>query len=282
MPAPPRKPAPKPRKKTGRRPSNAKTTPRKPRADARVPKMSPRDQLFVQHYLTLLDPIKAAIAAGFSATTAQSKAHGWVGNSGAKPLVYDAIQAAMAEVRERMTLERGEILEHWALLANADARELTQYHRGACRFCWGKGHAYQWRTAREYQAAYHAAITNEVPPPTDEGGYGYSAKREPNPDCPECDGDGDGRVILQDTRNLSRAAQLLYGGTKIGKGTIEVNMESRADARKLYAQHMGMLDAKLTLKGDSANPLTVLLQEITGAAIKPVADDPDFEGGDGG
>ena len=38
-------------------------------------------------------------------------------------------------------------------------------------------------------------------------------------------------------------------------------------------QHMGMLDPKLTLKGDTQNPLVALLQSLPGNTLKPVEDD---------
>lgn len=35
-------------------------------------------------------------------------------------------------------------------LATFDANQLSQYRRGACRYCWGFGHHYQWWDAVEF------------------------------------------------------------------------------------------------------------------------------------
>lgn len=59
----------------------------------------------------------------------------------------------------------------------------------ACRYCWGLNHAWQWKSAREYQAAL---VSGDLADPdlSDKGGYGFRPSRGPNPECPECDGRG--------------------------------------------------------------------------------------------
>lgn len=63
--------------------------------------------------------------------------------------------------------------------------------------------------------------------PDDAGGYGYNHNREPNPDCPRCNGDGVGRPHFADTTKLSPIARLAYSGTKLVKGGIEISTISR-------------------------------------------------------
>jgi phage terminase small subunit len=59
--------------------------------------LDPKEQRFVEEYLKDLDPKRAALAAGYSATVARTKAFQWVSNSkSTKPHV-------MAEVRRRKT-----------------------------------------------------------------------------------------------------------------------------------------------------------------------------------
>ncbi len=59
----------------------------------------------------------------------------------------------------------------------------------ACRHCWGKDHLYQWREY-EYNKALNAALAGSGAVPEFLGGFGYTKTREPNLDCPECNGDG--------------------------------------------------------------------------------------------
>jgi hypothetical protein len=237
-------------------------------------RLTPKQQAFVDEYLCDLNATKAAIRAGYSAKTAQEISSRLL-TSPAYAHVQEAIEAAKIARSERTKITQDEVLRHWSELATADVRELVEFRRFACRYCWGIGHAYQWRTEREYEEAVQVAVLKEMPPPGKEGGFGYTRKLAPNPDCPECDGDGDGQMLMKDTRNLSEGAALLYAGTQIGKEGLKALTEDRAAARVNLAKHLGMLDPKLTLKGDKENPLALLLMEMQGSALKPTANPAD-------
>ncbi|AAQ54969.2 TerS [Burkholderia phage Bcep22] len=239
-------------------------------------RMTERQKRFVEEFLVDLNGTKAAIRAGFSAKTAQEISSRLLTNP-TYAHVQEAIEAAKAARSERTKITQDDVLRHWSELATADVRELVEFRRFACRYCWGIGHAYQWRTEREYTEAVQLAVLKQMPPPGNEGGYGYSKKLAANPDCPECDGDGDGQMVMKDTRNLSGGAALLYAGTQIGKDGLKALTEDRAAARVNVAKHLGMLDPKLTLKGDAENPLQMLLQQVQGSALKPTAQPDDDE-----
>lgn len=74
-------------------------------------KLNARDQLFVDEYLLDLDPKRAAIAAGYSETTAATKAYQWVANGGAKPNVFAAIVEAKAKRSERTEIKQDWVLQ---------------------------------------------------------------------------------------------------------------------------------------------------------------------------
>src|SRR5690606_20274503 len=76
---------------------------------------------------------------------------------------------------------------------------------------------------------------------------GYDKRQEPNPDCPECFGEGIGEVFMHDTRNLSPAAKVLYRGVKIGKGTIEMSMASAEKAQEILAKVLKLTEDKTEL-----------------------------------
>lgn len=50
-----------------------------------------------------------------------------------------------------------------------------------------------------------------------------------------------------------------------------IRFADKIGALTLLARHLGMLNDKLTLKGDAENPLTLLVKAIQGTSIKPVA-----------
>ncbi|MFG1350114.1 terminase small subunit [Xanthobacter autotrophicus] len=51
----------------------------------------------------------------------------------------------------------------------------------------------------------------------------------------------------------------------------KIKLADKLGALTLLARHLGMLNDKLTLKGDAENPLTLLVKAIQGTSIKPVA-----------
>ncbi|MFG1265642.1 terminase small subunit [Xanthobacter aminoxidans] len=53
-------------------------------------------------------------------------------------------------------------------------------------------------------------------------------------------------------------------------GTLKVKLHDKRAALVDIGRHLGMFNDKLTLKGDAENPLTILVQQLQGSAIKPV------------
>jgi phage terminase small subunit len=54
-------------------------------------------------------------------------------------------------------------------------------------------------------------------------------------------------------------------------GTLKkVKIADKLGALSKLAQHLGMLDPKITLKGDAQSPLQLLIQQIQGNSLKPV------------
>ncbi|MEM5427213.1 hypothetical protein [Cupriavidus oxalaticus] len=112
-------------------------------------------------------------------------------------------------------------------MAYADARELSEMRVGACRCCYGEGHRYQFTTLEweRYQEAHEKALRKaeakgeEEPEFDPKGGPGFTLTREPNPECPECGGEGKPRVVFKDTQRLSPGAVSLYSGAKKTKAS---------------------------------------------------------------
>lgn len=163
-------------------------------------------------------------------------------------------------VAENVILSAGDIARIWTENVVTDRNDIVQVRRVCCRCCWspngepmftpaeqaGRRKDHQLKldimlarlpdTAGAKQiAALTAAMTFD-----EMGGTGYDQRRAINPDCPECFGDGQERVFIPDTRNLSPAARAIYEGAKVTKDGIEVRMSSRADALAQLAKAYGL------------------------------------------
>lgn len=217
---------------------------------------------FVQEYLIDLDPKRSAIAAGYSETMANSKAYQWVSNSKIKPFVYKAIQKALKKRGERMDITADKVLKRWWAIATADPNGLVEFRRGACRFCWGTNNLFQ-RTPNEYARAYEewqamsvkaAENGREIGPFNEAGGIGFNPKKEPNPDCQECFGDGKGEPHFKDTRDLPEDLKALYAGVKQTRDGLELKIQDQATALDKVSRHLGLYNDKLEV--DDVSKLT--------------------------
>lgn len=238
--------------------------------------LTPKQERFVQEYLVDLNATQAAIRAGYSEKTARQ-----VGAENlSKPYIQVEIAKARQQQQERTQITADKVLREAWNQVTADARELTQLHLDCCRYCYGEGHQYQ-RTMGEYQRDFvawqkkQARGEGEGKEFDPMGGVGYDPRLSPNPDCPECSGHGQPRVVLMDTRNLSDSARSLFAGVKQTKFGIEIQMHSKDAAMEKLFKHLGLYEKDNEQKTD---PLTALLHGIaksSGNAFRPIADDPE-------
>ncbi len=217
--------------------------------------MPPKQQLFVQEYLIDFDGAKAVRRAGYADRQPNKLAHQLLG----KPEVMEAIQKAMNERIERTKITADDVLRNLAAIAQADVRELIEFRRTCCRYCWGKGFRYQ-RTAGEIEREREEfqALPDKLKKGKTfdlKGGDGYNAKRDPNPQCPECFGDGVGDAFVHDTRRISPDAARLYAGVKVTREGLEVKTHSAIDALVKIGHHLGMFKDKIEHSGPDGKPL---------------------------
>jgi phage terminase small subunit len=195
--------------------------------------LSRREARFVMEMAVDGNASAAYVRAGYSAKNADSNS--------ARMTVKDSIKAALervrAQVAEKIGFEAEDALRMVADILRADPRELVEYHVGCCRCCHGAGHLYQ-RTAAEMardRAKHDAQVQRRIERNKDyeasefdeAGGIGFDRAAPPNPACPECAGEGVGRVVINDTRHLSREAAALYVSVKEGKDGVEVKMHDK-------------------------------------------------------
>jgi hypothetical protein len=106
--------------------------------------LTAQQRLFVAEYLKDNNATAAAARAGYSDP-----------NYGRQLIANPNVAQAIAQQQKasivRTLGSADEVLAQMWQLATFDANQLSQYRRGACRYCWGFGHQYQWRDAVEFE-----------------------------------------------------------------------------------------------------------------------------------
>lgn len=234
--------------------------------------LTAKRQRFVDEFQVDLNATQAAIRAGYSPDTAGQIGHELL----KKPEIQLALSEARKAQQERTGITADRVLREIALIAFADARELSQVIKGCCRHCWGEGHKRQRTLSEMNHAMEQWQKDGKMPADFDEeGGIGYNPHRPPHPECPDCMGHGHAHVIIGDTRNLSPAALALYAGAKETKYGIEVLTHAKLTAVEMLNKHLGLYEKDNQQKTD---PLTALLNRIatdSGNGFKPVKVDPE-------
>lgn len=156
---------------------------------------------------------------------------------------------------------------------------LSRYVYRCCRFCHGKGFAYQWTDDLEFCNALVAsedanAVRREqnkrpLPLPDCLGGFGFDADADPNPACPRCEGLGLGRAIIGDTRDMGPAAPLFRGIKQTANG-IEVQQHDVDKAKERILRVVGAFgdDATSVARGAAAGAAA---GAASGAAAQAIA-----------
>ncbi|MEP9121093.1 terminase small subunit [Enterobacter kobei] len=200
-------------------------------------KLSGKVKRFIAEYLKDNNATAAAARAGYSDPNYGRQLI-------ANPNVAQAIAQQQKASIARTLGSADEVLAQMWQLATFDANQLSQYRRGACRYCWGFGHHYQWRDAVEFEEKRLEAVERDRREPEDSGGYGYDHNREPNPECPRCNGDGIGQPYFPDTRKLPQVSRLAYSGVKIGKNGVEITTISRERMFEAVMKRLGLADSE--------------------------------------
>lgn len=254
--APAKKPA-TPKAKTTSKPKAAKPdpVPATPLTaeEELLASMDPRHVRFVERYLATYNQTSAYREAfdtkgGMSDNTCAANA--------SRLLRTDKV-ARLTALRVRQAFDDldGDIktraLERLMGIAFADANELSELRWECCRYCHGIDHRYQYKPSEwrekldEYQRELAEAVKNGGKHPAEpnvEGGEGYDPRKVPNPDCPECYGEGVSREVLKDTRYLSPAASALYAGVKRTKEGLEIKTHDQLKAFDMLTRVIKMLD----------------------------------------
>lgn len=224
--------------------------------------LSVRAARCIDIYLATFNAGQAYVEAGYTAKTPD------VANANASRLIASDKGRAYLSKRAKAMFDRAELEQDRALMllrlvAFGDARELVEFRRYACRYCYGKSFRYQYtagewdRAITQHEEKRQKLIDQGRPDPGSldpKGGVGYDGLKEPNQQCPECFGEGIGRTIIKDTRHLSPSGIALYAGVKEGKDGIEIKALDRMRALELLAKILKLTDEapKVTVAVDVA------------------------------
>lgn len=165
-------------------------------------------------------------------------------------LAHGGVAESIKKLREKyakaVSFTVRDVLNEWIQIVTADPNDITQYRRENCRYCHGINHEYQW-VEFDFAIACARAIQEQadnpkkqIPMPTAPGGFGFNRTLSPNAACPKCQGEGEERVFIEDTRRLKGAARKLYAGIKQKRDGIEILFRSQDQALENLAKFLGM------------------------------------------
>lgn len=234
-------------------------------------KLTPKEQLFKAAYLASLNASDAYRKAGYKGRDHAAGGYEIL----RKPHVAAAIAVNMEQTLQKLSLTADDIVAKLEMIVTADPAKLTGLHIGACRYCWGIEHHYQWRTPREYSEAVELHMLKDEaycakhPEPEQNGGYGYRKTARPNPACPECEGLGAPYVVFADTRDMDPAERELFLGVKQTQHGIEYKMADKTHALDQLAQRTGIFKQRdEEMAGALARAITDIQERTSRAPIR--------------
>lgn len=232
-----------------------------------IPLENPRQERFCQEYIVDRNGTQAYIRAGYAARSARVEASKALTN----PNIRARITSLETEHLARAGMTAQDVIQRLVAIVQADPNELVRHRVGPCRHCHGRDHAYQWRSEAECADAEraHEAAPEATHAPDRHGGYGYRRSKAPHPDCPICEGDGDGYVVLRDTQQLSPTARHLYAGVRQTPLGPEIKMHDQMKALHQLAKCLGAFNKSL---GAPGHPFADFIASISGSSA-PIAED---------
>jgi phage terminase small subunit len=183
--------------------------------------------------------------------------------------INPAIQAYMQKMKEDAQyvaqLNVAWVVKKYMQIATADVNELVEARRVCCRHCHGIDHNYQWLDVNEWATKFAEVMEQNtqiekrnkrtnlepqplIPLPSDAGGYGFWATKEPVESCPTCFGNGNLDIFVHDSRKLKGSAKLLYAGIKQSANGLEIKTRDQDAALAWLAKFLGIDNKSLDLR----------------------------------
>jgi phage terminase small subunit len=186
--------------------------------------------------------------------------------------IAERIKELREQAAEKAEWTIADALKEYLQIATAPVNELQSTRIGACRYCHGDNHQFQWKE-REFIEACQRAEAADPPAPLPDiaGGFGYRFTAPPDPDCPECEGEGKTRVVIHDTTKLSPQALMIYEGVKKTKDGIEIKIADRKGARDAAAKIIGAFVDRKEISGPGGAPVKLDLSALSEEQLRALA-----------
>jgi Terminase small subunit len=210
-----------------------------------APLLTSQQEAFAMHYAAFGDPAGAYLHAYHVTTTRRAS----VQSMGYKTLRHPKVAARIRALRNAAAANdeatsAARLIADLEAIAYADSDEIMRLAVVNCRWCWGTGHAYQFRDDRELADACGKALAEHRPLPDMAGGVGFRGDREPYADCPRCDGHGVAVPRFSDTSDASPAARALIKGLElhadgsVKRVVLHDQMAIRTELHRLKGMHV--------------------------------------------
>jgi phage terminase small subunit len=217
--------------------------------------LTPFHWLFIFEYMKDYNNTEAVRRAGYEGKHARQE--GW--RLSQMPMIKSEIKRQQEQRLSKISLDADDVWRDVRAVLNSDPRNIVEHRRGACRYCHGADHEYQFRPQemRDARVKFAESDYGKAGLLFDEqGGLGYDSRKEPHPDCPECEGQGIEVLVAHDTRLLSKEEAALYDGIEPTKHGTKFKMRSRDAARDLAARVLGMNKSEIVLTPGKAKEMT--------------------------
>lgn len=186
-------------------------------------RLTAKEARFVDEYLIDLDPKRAALKAGYSPSIAASKAYQWVSNGKVKPLVFAAVEAAMAKRSARTEITQDKVLRELAKIGFTDLSAVVS---------WG---------AKEIAVGYDDE-GNQLPPA--QLGDAVLVRHELAP-----------FVEAVPSEELAVEARAAVAEVALTKDGIRIKMHDKRAALQDIGRHLGMFKDKVEHSGPNGEPI---------------------------
>lgn len=203
---------------------------------------------------------EVAVKAGYAPKSAGVTASQLLSDPKIIQAIADRKRLLAEGVLSEFSVDAKRVISEWAQIALADGSQITQVRRLNCRHCWGFRFHYQYtdaeyakESAQEFEDAAFEKRNTELDRFC--GGGGFRKTRDPNPDCPECAGEGIEDVYIADFRKLPPALRKLIVGVKQTRNGLEVITRDQDGALRNLAQYLGLLVNKNEHSGPGGGPI---------------------------
>ena len=228
--------------------------------------LTPIEEKFARYYVLCNNATQAYIEAVDYKGASRNSARVMAWELANRPHVLKRIREYESAAAAAVVIDYAAILDHDRQIVEGHkhADEITQHIWECCRYCHGINHKFQWIDHAEYfQAVLKTAEDNEaraarkqreLPPPSDEGGFGFSKSNDPNILCPHCEGRGHAVTVIADTTKLRGPARVAIKGvemTNAGPKVVWHDVDKAKD-RLLRAGGIFQDDAASVARGAAA------------------------------